>query len=36
VYWAKAHGRNQVAEHADLVKRGELTELHKAGDVELF
>jgi diguanylate cyclase (GGDEF)-like protein len=36
VYWAKAHGRNQVAEHAQLVKRGELTELHKAGDVELF
>jgi diguanylate cyclase (GGDEF)-like protein len=36
VYWAKAHGRNQVAEHADLVKRGELTELHKAGDIELF
>ncbi|HET9206373.1 MAG TPA: GGDEF domain-containing protein [Burkholderiaceae bacterium] len=36
VYWAKAHGRNQVAEHADLVQRGELTELHKAGDVELF
>ena len=25
VYWAKAHGRNQVAEHADLVARGELT-----------
>ena len=36
VYWAKAHGRNQVAEHSDLVKRGELTELQKAGDIELF
>jgi diguanylate cyclase (GGDEF)-like protein len=36
VYWAKSHGRNQVAEHADLVKRGELTELHNAGDIELF
>jgi diguanylate cyclase (GGDEF)-like protein len=36
VYWAKGHGRNQVAEHADLVKRGELTEAHKAGDIELF
>jgi len=24
-----------VAEHAGLVKRGELTELQKAGDVEL-
>jgi diguanylate cyclase (GGDEF)-like protein len=36
VYWAKGHGRNQVAEHADLVARGELAELHKAGDIELF
>ena len=36
VYWAKAHGRNQVAEHSDLVKRGELTESQKAGDIELF
>jgi len=36
VYWAKSHGRNQVAEHADLVARGELTELQKAGDIELF
>ena len=36
VYWAKEHGRNKVAEHADLVARGELTELHKAGDIELF
>lgn len=36
VYWAKSHGRNQVAEHADLVSRGELSELQKAGDIELF
>ena len=36
VYWAKAHGRNRVAEHAELVARGELTELQKAGDIELF
>jgi diguanylate cyclase (GGDEF)-like protein len=36
VYWAKSHGRNQVAKHADLVARGELTELQKAGDIELF
>lgn len=26
VYWAKSHGRNQVAGHAALVARGELTE----------
>ena len=36
VYWAKAHGRNQVAEHAVLVERGELLEGQKTGDVELF
>jgi len=36
VYWAKAHGRNQVAEHAALVARGELVEGSKTGDVELF
>lgn len=36
VYWAKSHGRNQVAEHADLLQRGELIETQKAGDVELF
>jgi diguanylate cyclase (GGDEF)-like protein len=36
VYWAKSHGRNQVAEHADLVKRGELSEGQKTGDIELF
>jgi diguanylate cyclase (GGDEF)-like protein len=36
VYWAKSHGRNQVAEHAMLVARGELLEGQKTGDVELF
>jgi diguanylate cyclase (GGDEF)-like protein len=36
VYWAKSHGRNQVAEHADLVARGELLEGQKTGDIELF
>jgi len=36
VYWAKAHGRNRVAEHATLVARGELQEGQKTGDVELF
>jgi len=36
VYWAKANGRNQVAEHATLVARGELLEGQKTGDVELF
>jgi diguanylate cyclase (GGDEF)-like protein len=36
VYWAKSHGRNQVAEHADLVTRGELSEGQKTGDIELF
>ncbi len=36
VYWAKAHGRNRVAEHAALVARGELLEGQKTGDVELF
>lgn len=36
VYWAKGHGRNQVAEHSDLVARGELSDGQKTGDVELF
>jgi diguanylate cyclase (GGDEF)-like protein len=36
VYWAKGRGRNQVAEHAALVARGELLESQKTGDVELF
>jgi diguanylate cyclase (GGDEF)-like protein len=36
VYWAKSHGRNQVAEHAALAARGELFEGQKTGDVELF
>jgi diguanylate cyclase (GGDEF)-like protein len=36
VYYAKAHGRNQVCGHADLVARGELVHSPKVGDVELF
>ena len=36
VYHAKAHGRNQVAHHADLVARGALVDEPKVGDVELF
>ena len=37
VYYAKAHGRNQVQGYAELVARGELAEAaHKPGDVELF
>jgi diguanylate cyclase (GGDEF)-like protein len=31
VYWAKGHGRNQVANHAALVQLGELAEAEKAG-----
>jgi len=36
VYYAKAHGRNQVQSHADLIARGELELSEKVGDVELF
>ena len=36
VYWAKAHGRDQVCSHADLMARGELVDDAKVGDVELF
>ncbi len=36
VYYAKTHGRNQVSSHADLVRRGELEDGSKVGDVELF
>lgn len=36
VYFAKAHGRDQVQSHMDLVKRGELEDGSKTGDVELF
>jgi len=36
VYYAKAHGRNQVQCHATLVARGELEETEKVGNVELF
>jgi diguanylate cyclase (GGDEF)-like protein len=36
VYYAKAHGRNQVRGHAELVAQGELTADAERGDVELF
>ena len=36
VYWAKAHGRDQVCSHADLMARGELVDDAKVGGVELF
>ena len=36
VYWAKAHGRNQVCSHADLTAQGHLVDDAKVGDVELF
>ena len=37
VYYAKAHGRNQVHSFADLVARGALTlDAPKGGEVELF
>jgi len=36
VYWAKAHGRDQVRSHATLVADGHLAQDSKVGDVELF
>lgn len=36
VYYAKQHGRNQVANHAALVSTGALAEKAHDGDVELF
>jgi diguanylate cyclase (GGDEF)-like protein len=36
VYFAKAHGRNQVQSHARLVAEGELAPEESLGDVELF
>jgi diguanylate cyclase (GGDEF)-like protein len=36
IYHAKQNGRNQVAEYADLVARGVLTEASRDSDVELF
>lgn len=36
VYHAKQNGRNQVASHVDLVRRGLLDDGTKTGDVELF
>ena len=36
VYYAKAHGRNQVQHHAALVAGGEFEDASKVSDVELF
>jgi diguanylate cyclase (GGDEF)-like protein len=36
VYYAKAHGRDQVQYHAALVARGELVDVSKVSDIELF
>ena len=36
VYWAKAHGRDQVCSHAALTAQGHLVDDTKVGDVELF
>ena len=36
VYYAKAHGRNQVQCHAALISSGELENASMIGDVELF
>jgi diguanylate cyclase (GGDEF)-like protein len=36
VYFGKAHGRDQVQSHADLVAKGLLEDGSKIGDVELF
>ncbi len=36
VYYAKEHGRNQVQYHAALVARGELEDVSKFTDAELF
>jgi diguanylate cyclase (GGDEF)-like protein len=37
LYYAKEHGRNQVASYEDLIGRGELTESQQdVGDIDLF
>ncbi len=36
VYYAKAHGRDQVRYHAALVSSGELVDVSKVSDIELF
>jgi predicted signal transduction protein with EAL and GGDEF domain len=36
LYHAKQNGRNQVADHADLVARGLLADASRDSDVELF
>lgn len=36
VYFAKSNGRDQVRDHADLLRAGEVQEVEKVSDVELF
>jgi diguanylate cyclase (GGDEF)-like protein len=36
VYYAKSHGRNQVCNHAALVKSGEVTEVTDTHELEMF
>jgi diguanylate cyclase (GGDEF)-like protein len=36
VYWVKAHGRNQVGDHAKLLALGEIKEQQRGGDIDLF
>ena len=36
LYWAKEHGRNQVASYPDLLARGELETKDTGSDIELF
>lgn len=36
VYWVKAHGRNQIADHAILLAQGEVTDCERGGGVEYF
>ena len=36
LYWAKSHGRNQIANYGALVERGEIREDERHSDVELF
>ncbi|MFA6262606.1 MAG: GGDEF domain-containing protein, partial [Bacteroidia bacterium] len=36
IYFAKGHGRNQVASHAELVAGGRLVDDTRTSDVEIF
>jgi len=36
VYAAKSSGRNQVIDHAELVRKGQASYVHKTGEIELF